>query len=185
MRRAGAGRPQLEALATAGALEGLAAATTAPPEHGAGPGARRCGRPGALAQATADRLPGLVSGEEAPPLPDLAPLEEVEADMWATGLTVGPSAVELARPRLDALGVIPAGRLVGSRDRRQGARGRGGHPPPAPRERQGDRVPQPRGRDGHGQRHLLPRCLGALAPTRPAVTRPAWSGAGSSGSTAW
>jgi error-prone DNA polymerase len=69
---------------------------------------------GALAHGTADRLPGLVSGEEAPPLPDLTPLEEVEADMWATGLTVGMTAVELARPRLDAMGVIPAGRLVGA-----------------------------------------------------------------------
>ena len=34
--------------------------------------------------------------------------------MWATGLTVGMTAVELARPRLDAMGVIPAGRLVGA-----------------------------------------------------------------------
>jgi error-prone DNA polymerase len=69
---------------------------------------------GVMAQATPDRLPGLVTGEDAPALPDLAPLEEVAADMWATGLTVGPGAVELARPRLDALGVIPAGRLPGA-----------------------------------------------------------------------
>jgi error-prone DNA polymerase len=55
-----------------------------------------------------------VSGERAPPLPDLTALEEVEADMWATGLTVGMTAVELARPRLDAMGVIPAGRLAGA-----------------------------------------------------------------------
>ena len=34
--------------------------------------------------------------------------------MWATGLTVGMTAVELARPRLDAMGVIPAGRLAGA-----------------------------------------------------------------------
>jgi error-prone DNA polymerase len=69
---------------------------------------------GVIAQATPDRLPGLVTGEDAPVLPDLAPLEEVAADMWATGLTVGTGAVELARPRLDALGVIPAGRLPGA-----------------------------------------------------------------------
>jgi error-prone DNA polymerase len=55
-----------------------------------------------------------VSGEEAPPLPDLTPLEQVEADMWATGLTVGVSAVELARPRLDSMEVVPAGRLAGA-----------------------------------------------------------------------
>ena len=62
-------------------------AATAPPRCTGGGAALWAA--GALAQGTADRLPGLVSGEEAPPLPDLTPLEEVEADMWATGLTVG------------------------------------------------------------------------------------------------
>jgi error-prone DNA polymerase len=113
VRRGGVGRVQLEALATAGALEGLTprdGTTTAPD------GTRRQAlwAAGVVAQATPDRLPGLVTGEEAPVLPDLAPLEEVAADMWATGLTVGAGAVELARPRLDALGVIPAGRLPGA-----------------------------------------------------------------------
>ena len=111
VRRTGTGRPQLEALATAGALEGLAPRDGAAEMHGRRP---TLWAAGALAHGTADRLPGLVSGEEAPPLPDLTPLEEVEADMWATGLTVGTTAVELARPRLDAMGVIPAGRLVGA-----------------------------------------------------------------------
>jgi len=111
VRRTGTGRPLLEALATAGALEGLAPRDGAP---------EMCGRrrtlwaAGALAHGTVDRLPGLVSGEDAPPLLDLTPLEEVEADMWATGLTVGSTAVELARPRLDVMGVIPAGRLAGA-----------------------------------------------------------------------
>jgi error-prone DNA polymerase len=116
VRRGTVGRVQLEALATAGALEGL------PPRDGAavppgGPvGTRRQAlwAAGVVAQATADRLPGLVTGEAAPVLPDLAPLEEVAADMWATGLTVGAGAVELARSRLDAMGVIPAGRLLGA-----------------------------------------------------------------------
>ena len=111
VRRAGVERLQLEALATAGALEGLALHDGAPAV---------CGRrrilwaAGPLAQATPDHLPGLVTGERAPPLPDLTPLEEVEADMWATGISVGATAVELARPRLDAMGVIPAGRLPGA-----------------------------------------------------------------------
>jgi len=111
VRRSGAGRPHLEALATAGALEGLPARDGAPEIR-----ARRGSlwAAGVIAHATADRLPGLVSGAEAPPLPELGALGEVEADMWATGLTVGPTAVELARPRLDALGVIPAGRLAGA-----------------------------------------------------------------------
>ncbi len=111
VRRAGVGRPHLEALATAGALEGLAPRDGAHDMHGR---RRVLWAAGPLALATPDRLPGLVSGEEAPELPDLTPLELVEADMWATGLTTGPSAVELARPHLDALGVIPAGRLVGA-----------------------------------------------------------------------
>ncbi len=111
VRRSAASRPQLEALATAGALEGLAARDGATEMHGR---RRTLWAAGALAHGTAERLPGLVSGEEAPPLPDLTALEEVEADMWATGLTVGAGAVELARPRLDALGVIPAGRLAGA-----------------------------------------------------------------------
>ena len=51
-------------------------------------------------------------GADAPPLPELDALDEAEADLWATGLTVGPTAVELARPKLDALGVIPAARLA-------------------------------------------------------------------------
>jgi error-prone DNA polymerase len=53
-----------------------------------------------------------VVGDDAPPLPELNPLDEAEADLWATGLTVGPTAVELARPRLSALGVIPAAELI-------------------------------------------------------------------------
>jgi error-prone DNA polymerase len=39
-------------------------------------------------------------------------LDEAEADLWATGLTVGPTAVELARPKLDALGVVTAALLA-------------------------------------------------------------------------
>jgi len=116
VRRGEVGRSPLEALATAGALEGLAPRdATATPAHGA-VGTRRQAlwAAGVIAQATPDRLPGLVTGEDAPALPDLAPLEEVAADMWATGLTVGAGAVELARARLDALGVIPAGRLPGA-----------------------------------------------------------------------
>jgi len=116
VRRAGVGRIQLEALATAGALEGLAPRDTTPSPPGGTVGTRRQAlwAAGVVAQATPDRLPGLVTGEDAPVLPDLAPLEEVAADMWATGLTVAAGAVELARPRLDALGVIPAGRLAGA-----------------------------------------------------------------------
>jgi error-prone DNA polymerase len=110
-RRAGVGRAHLEALATTGALDGL-------PAHDGGAeirGRRRAlWAAGAIAHATPDRLPGLVSGDVAPALADLTPLEEVEADLWATGLTTSATAVELTRPRLDAMGVVPAGRLAGA-----------------------------------------------------------------------
>jgi error-prone DNA polymerase len=116
VRRGTVGRVPLEALATAGALEGLPPrdGAAAPPGGPVGTRRQALWAAGVVAQATPDRLPGLVTGEDAPALPDLAPLEEVAADMWATGLTVGAGAVELARPRLDALGVIPAGRLLGA-----------------------------------------------------------------------
>ena len=122
VRRAGVGRVQLEALATACALEGLPArdggVATSAHLRGRAPGAD--GRRGALwaagpvSEAAPERLPGLIVGEEAPPLPPLTPLEEATADLWATGLTVGAGAVELARERLDSLGVVPAGRLLGA-----------------------------------------------------------------------
>jgi len=119
VRRAGVGRVQLEALATASALEGLQAregsrALDSPTARVSNTRRGALWAAGPVSEATPDRLPGLVVGEEAPPLPPLSPLEEAAADVWATGLTVGPDAVELARPHLDSLGVIPAGRLAGA-----------------------------------------------------------------------
>ncbi len=113
VRRARVGRVQLEALATTGALEGLPTRES----PGSAPADTRRGAlwaAGPVSEASPDRLEGLVVGEEAPPLPALTPLEEAAADVWATGLTVGPQAVELARARLDSLGVVPAHRLLGT-----------------------------------------------------------------------
>lgn len=111
VRRSGVRRPQLEALATAGALEGLPARCGTPPIEDR---RRSLWVTGPLADATADRLPGLVVGDDPPVLAALSPLEQTQADLWATGLTVGATAVELARPRLSRLGVIPAGSLLGA-----------------------------------------------------------------------
>jgi error-prone DNA polymerase len=113
VRRARVGRVQLEALATAGALEGLPTRES----PGSAPADTRRGAlwaAGPVSEATTDRLAGIVVGEDAPPLPALTPLEKAAADVWATGLTVGPEAVELARARLDSLGVVPADRLLGT-----------------------------------------------------------------------
>jgi error-prone DNA polymerase len=111
VRRAQVGRPQLEALATAGALCDM---VLRPGASAAESRRQALWAAGALAQGTAERLPGVVTGEEPPALPELTLAEEVEADLWATGITVGTSAMELVRPRLDALGVIPAAALLGA-----------------------------------------------------------------------
>jgi len=136
VRRAGVGRVQLEALATAGALQGLPARegprslgavpdvpaqTSLPPSEvpvetslarSADTRRRALWAAGPVSEATPERLSGLVVGEPAPRLPALTPLEETAADVWATGLTVGTGAVELARAHLDSLGVVPADRLL-------------------------------------------------------------------------
>ena len=132
VRRADVARNRLEALATAGALSGIPPRDgVAARQHRGGSSAGRFADPsadldddrrnqlwaaGPLSQATSDRLPGLVVGTEAPALADLSELEKIEADLWATGLTVGPTAMELARPRLDELGVVCASELLDLKD---------------------------------------------------------------------
>ncbi|MBO0894389.1 MAG: error-prone DNA polymerase, partial [Acidimicrobiales bacterium] len=103
VRRAGVQRDQLEALATAGALEGLpptAEAGATPARQG--PASRReaLWAAGAVAHARAGRLPGVLEGVEAPPLPAMTPIEETTADLWATRVSPGAHLAEFARPRL-------------------------------------------------------------------------------------
>ena len=93
--------PQAEALATAGALgcfgvtrrEALWAAGTAAVE-----------RP--------DRLPGVGTSSSIPALPGMSAAELAAADVWATGVSPDSYPTQFLRPDLDALGVIPAGRLL-------------------------------------------------------------------------
>jgi error-prone DNA polymerase len=93
--------PQLEALATAGAFDGLG--------H-----SRRSAlwSAGAVAQGGADRLEGVVTGVQAPTLPGMAPHEEANADLWATGVSPEGHPTTFVRPELDRLGVVPADRLL-------------------------------------------------------------------------
>jgi error-prone DNA polymerase len=107
VRRAGLTRSQLEALATAGALDGM--------EGRRGSGDRRSlvWGAGAAAQATADRLPGVVTGAEPPPLPAVTPWEEVSDDLWSLGMAPDTTAMELARSGLDRRGVVRAAALAG------------------------------------------------------------------------
>jgi error-prone DNA polymerase len=107
VRRAGVTRAQLEALATAGALDGLH------PDD-----SRRSRRralvwgAGAASQATVDRLPGVVTGTDPPPLPAPTRWEEVADDLWSLGMAPEVTAMELARGRLDRRGVLPAAALA-------------------------------------------------------------------------
>jgi error-prone DNA polymerase len=114
VRRAGVSRAQLEALATAGALDGLGdrGRTGRDGRPGGGRRALVWGA-GAASQATADRLPGVVTGAEPPPLPSPTPWEEVSDDLWSLGMTPDTTAMELARSGLDQKGVVPAAALAG------------------------------------------------------------------------
>ncbi|MCV7150367.1 error-prone DNA polymerase [Mycolicibacterium pyrenivorans] len=93
--------PQTEALATAGALgcfgisrrEGLWAA-------------------GAAATERPDRLPGVGSASHVPSLPGMTELELTAADVWATGVSPDRYPTQFLREDLDALGVVPADRLL-------------------------------------------------------------------------
>jgi error-prone DNA polymerase len=92
---------QTEALATAGALgcfgvdrrEALWAA-------------------GAAAAERPDRLPGVGSSSHVPELPGMSAVELAAADVWATGVSPDSYPTQFVRADLDALGVIPAERLL-------------------------------------------------------------------------
>ena len=77
---------------------------------------------GAAAQGTPDRLPGMVVGAEAPPLPEPSLYDSVGDDLWALGLAPEQTAMHLARERLEAMGVVVAGDLLGVHRRRPGHR---------------------------------------------------------------
>jgi error-prone DNA polymerase len=110
VRRAGVSRSQLEALATAGALDNLRDGRRDTPQDG-----RRAlvWGAGAASQATADRLPGVVTGAQPPPLPHPTPWEEVSDDLWSLGMAPDTTAMELARSGLDRRGVVRAAALAG------------------------------------------------------------------------
>ncbi|WP_225754250.1 error-prone DNA polymerase [Actinotalea sp. Marseille-Q4924] len=95
VRRVRLSTAHLEALATAGALEGLGVT-------------RREGlwAAGALAQEGPDTLPGVSVGVEAPTLPGMSAVEEAMADVWATGISPESYPTQYVREGLDAAGVL-------------------------------------------------------------------------------
>ena len=108
VHRAGVTRTQLEALATAGALDGLGGSAG----RGAGRRSLVWGA-GAASQSTADRLPGVVTGADPPPLPRPTPWEGVADDLWSLGMAPDTTAMELARGELHRRGVLTAAALRG------------------------------------------------------------------------
>jgi error-prone DNA polymerase len=112
VRRAGVTRTQLEALATAGALDGLPPGPGSRPETGGANRRSRVWGAGAASQATPDRLPGVVTGSDPPVLPLPSAWEEVADDLWSLGLAPDTTAIELARDGLNRRGVLPTGALA-------------------------------------------------------------------------
>jgi len=93
--------PQTEALATAGAL-GCFGVTRREALWAAG----------AAAAERPDRLPGVGSSSTAPALPGMSEVELAAADVWATGVSPDSYPTQFLRADLDALGVIPADRML-------------------------------------------------------------------------
>ncbi|WP_206448381.1 error-prone DNA polymerase [Agrococcus sp. KRD186] len=99
-RRADLGRGELEALATAGALDGL----------GVG---RREGLwlAGPASTEREDQLEGTQVSLQVPLLPLLSAEEQVALDIWATGVAPDDHPVRHARAMLDGRGVLPIAAL--------------------------------------------------------------------------
>ncbi|MFC8598829.1 PHP domain-containing protein [Isoptericola sp. NPDC057191] len=112
-RRVGLSTAQLEALATAGATEGL------------GAGRREAlWAAGALGQEGPGTLPGVSVGVDAPTLPGMTPVEVDVADAWATGITPGStSPLEHVRDGLERAGVLTVAQACATEPGRRAAVG--------------------------------------------------------------
>lgn len=67
---------------------------------------------GAAAAERPDRLPGVGSSSHAPELLGMSAVELAAADVWATGVSPDSYPTQFLRADLDALGIIPAERLL-------------------------------------------------------------------------
>ncbi|HEV7888318.1 MAG TPA: error-prone DNA polymerase, partial [Acidimicrobiales bacterium] len=103
VRRCGLTQPQVEALATAGAFDCFGIDRRA-----------ALWAAGAVAQSRPGRLAGVVTGVTAPTLPDMEPVEEAAADLWATGISPTSYPTEFIRPRLREAGALRAADLKGA-----------------------------------------------------------------------
>ncbi|RZS36488.1 DnaE-like error-prone DNA polymerase [Herbihabitans rhizosphaerae] len=99
-RRVRLTRPQVEALATAGAFGCFE------PER-----RKALWAAGAAAEERPAHLPGLSVGVDAPHLPGMSKIDLAAADVWATGISPDSFPTQFIRDRLDELGVVTASRL--------------------------------------------------------------------------
>jgi error-prone DNA polymerase len=108
VRRVELSTPQLEALATAGALEPLGID-------------RREGlwAAGALGQEGPTTLPGVSVGVDAPMLPGMSEIELSQADAWATGVTPDSYPTQHVRPGLEAAGVLTVAQAIATEQGRR------------------------------------------------------------------
>jgi error-prone DNA polymerase len=100
VRRTALATPAIEALATAGAFDCFGMERR-----------QALWSAGMVATERVDRL-GLGIGSDPPSLPGMTPMEQTMADLWSTGISPTSYPTQFLRPRLDALGVIPADRLL-------------------------------------------------------------------------
>jgi error-prone DNA polymerase len=107
-RRTTAPVDALEALATAGAFACFGIERR---EALWGAGALSDARPGRRKGMVMDRLPGILTGVDAPTLPEMDPVEETAADLWATGMSANRHPTEFARERLRERGAVTAADL--------------------------------------------------------------------------
>jgi error-prone DNA polymerase len=104
VQRCGLNLAQVEALATAGALQGFGIDRR-----------QSLWVAGAAAQSRPGRLPGVVSNAPPPDFEPMNALEETAADLWSTGVSTKHSPIEFLRPELDQLGVWSAEGLGGAK----------------------------------------------------------------------
>jgi error-prone DNA polymerase len=93
--------PQVEALATAGAFDGLGLSRR---QALWGAGQAALWTPGQLELPFADAEP--------PVLPEMEPVEETIADLWATGMSPSRHPIEHVRADLDGQGILAVNRVM-------------------------------------------------------------------------
>ncbi|PPK69655.1 error-prone DNA polymerase [Actinokineospora auranticolor] len=99
-RRVDLTRPQLEALATAGAFDCFTSRRR-----------EALWAAGAVAAETPGHLPGTAVGVHAPALPEMDQLELAVADVWATGMSPTSFPTQFIRDHLASLGAVTAAEL--------------------------------------------------------------------------